>query len=62
MANFAKLDTSKYVRELIRADQLRQAERQLVALLRAGLESGEGIPVTKGYWARKRKALGGGRA
>ncbi len=50
--------SSEYVRELIRADQVRQAERQLVALLRAGLESGDGIPVDKSYWARKRKALG----
>lgn len=54
--------SSEYVRDLIRADQVRQAERQLVALLRAGLESGEGIPVTKSYWARKRKALGRSRA
>ncbi len=53
--------SSEYVRDLIRADQVRQAERQLVALLRAGLESGEGIPVTKAYWARKRKALGRSR-
>lgn len=44
------------------ASQPRQAERQLVALLRTGLESGEGIPVTKSYWARKRKALGRSRA
>jgi antitoxin ParD1/3/4 len=49
--------SSEYVRELIRADQVRQAERHLVALLRSGLESGAGIPVTKAYWARKRKAL-----
>lgn len=38
------------------------AERPLMALLRKGLESGKGIPITKSYWARKRKALGRGRA
>lgn len=53
--------SSEYVRELIRADQQRQAERELAALLRAGLESGAGIPVTTAYWTRKRKALGRGR-
>jgi antitoxin ParD1/3/4 len=54
--------SSEYVRELIRADRVRRAERELAGLLRAGLESGEGIPVTKAYWARKRKALGRRRA
>lgn len=37
-----------------------EADRQcdpLRALLRAGLESGPGIPVTPRYWAQKRKAL-----
>lgn len=54
--------SSEYVRELIRADQVRQAERRLVALLRTGLESGASIPVSKSYWARKRKALVRSRA
>jgi antitoxin ParD1/3/4 len=54
--------SSEYVRELIRADQVRQAERQLLALLRAGVQSGEPIPVTKAYWARKRRALSRRRA
>jgi len=49
--------SSEYVRELIRADQVRRAERELVALLRVGLESGEGVPVGTSYWARKRRAL-----
>lgn len=40
----------------------RYAERRLLALLRSGLESGDGIPVTRSYWARKRKALGRSRA
>jgi antitoxin ParD1/3/4 len=54
--------SSEYVRDLIRADQARQAERQLLALLRTGLESGDAVPVTKSYWVRKRKALGRNRA
>lgn len=54
--------SEEHVRDLIRAAQVRQGERELVALLRAGQESGEGIRVTKPYWARKRKALGRGRA
>lgn len=54
--------SSEYVRELIRADQVREAERKLVDLLRAGIESGEGIPATKAYWAGKRKALRRGGA
>ena len=45
----------------VRTDLGPRAERELAALLRAGLESGKGIPVTKSYWARKRKALGCGR-
>ena len=47
---------------MIRADQVREAERKLVDLLRAGIESGEGIPATKAYWAGKRKALRRGGA
>ncbi len=54
--------SSEYVRELIRADQIRRAERELACLLREGLESGEGIPVTRAYWAKKRRALARRRA
>lgn len=50
------------VRDLIRAAQLRQAERELAALLQTGRESGEGIRVTKSYWARKREVLNEGAA
>lgn len=50
--------SSEYVRELIRADQVLRAERELAELLRTGLESGQGVKVTKAYWARKRKVLG----
>jgi len=54
--------SSEYIRELIRADQVRRAERELAALLREGLESGAAIPVTQGYWTKKRKALARRRA
>lgn len=53
--------SGEYVRDLIHAAQARQAELELVALLRTGRESGEGIRVTKSYWAQKRKALRRGR-
>lgn len=49
--------SSEYVRELIRADQVRRAERELARLLREGLESGEGIPVNRSYWASKRRRV-----
>jgi antitoxin ParD1/3/4 len=48
---------SEYVRELIRADQKRQAEERLDALLLEGLNSGEPIPVTREYWEAKRRKL-----
>ncbi len=54
--------SSGYVRELIRADQVLRAERELAALLRTGLASGERVTLTKTYWACKRKALGRSRA
>ncbi len=49
--------SSEYVRELIRADQVRRAERELTLLLREGLESGEGIPASRAYWAGKRRRI-----
>lgn len=49
--------SSEYVRELIRADAVRRAERELTDLLRAGLESGPARPAGRAYWARKRRAL-----
>jgi antitoxin ParD1/3/4 len=54
--------SSEYVRELIRADQVRRAERELALLLREGLESGEGIPVNRAYWAGKRRRMARGRS
>ncbi len=49
--------SSEYVRDLIRRDQVTQAERELAVLMRAGLESGESIPVDAKYWQRKKAAL-----
>ena len=54
--------SSEYVRELIRADQVRRAERELALLLREGLESGEGSAVNRSYWAGKRRRIARGRA
>ena len=47
--------SSEYVRDLIRRDQVTQAERELAALMRAGLESGECIPVDAKYWEGKKR-------
>jgi antitoxin ParD1/3/4 len=49
--------SSEYVRELIRVDQVRRAERELALLLREGLESGEGVPVNRAYWESKRRRV-----
>jgi antitoxin ParD1/3/4 len=49
--------SSEYVRDLIRNDQVRQAEQRLAALILEGLESGPGIPVNEAYWNIKRDAL-----
>ena len=49
--------SSEYVRELIRADQVRRAERELALLLREGLESGEAISADRSYWADKRRRV-----
>lgn len=54
--------SSEYVRELIRADAVRRAERELADLMRAGLASGPAMPAGKAYWARKRRALARRRA
>ena len=48
---------SDYVRDLIRQDQVRQAERHLADLIREGLESGPSRPVDARYWAVKRAKL-----
>lgn len=46
--------SSEYVRDLIRQDQLREAERQLTDLIRSGIESGPSRPVDKTFWASRR--------
>lgn len=53
---------SDYVRDLIRQDQVRQAERHLSELVRAGLESGRSRPVDARYWAAKRATLRASRS
>lgn len=49
--------SSEYIRDLIRGDQVRQAERRLAALMLEGLESGTAVPVDESYWDNKREAL-----
>jgi antitoxin ParD1/3/4 len=49
--------SSEYVRDLIRNDQIRQAEKRLAALILEGLESGPSIPVNNDYWDSKRDAI-----
>jgi antitoxin ParD1/3/4 len=49
--------SSEYIRDLIRRDQIRQAEQRLAALMLEGLESGPAIPTDKTYWENKREAL-----
>lgn len=49
--------SSEYVRDLIRNDQLRQAELKLAALMLEGLESGPAIPTDENYWNSKREVL-----
>ena len=48
---------SEYVRELIRADQKRQAEERIDALLLEGLDSGEPVEIGPGYWEDKHRRL-----
>jgi antitoxin ParD1/3/4 len=49
--------SSEYVRDLIRNDQVRQAEQRLAALILEGLESGPAIPVNEAYWNSKRDVI-----
>ena len=48
---------SEYVRDLIRADQAKAADRRLEELLLEGLNSGEPIEVTPEFWEQKRRDL-----
>ena len=45
---------SDYMRELIRQDQVRAAERRLADLIGEGIASGESVPIDADYWARKK--------
>ena len=49
--------SSEYVRELIRRDRVAAAKRQLAAMMREGLESGDGSTVDRQFWAKKKAAL-----
>jgi len=51
------VNLSEYVRELIRSDQAKAAERRLEKLLLEGLGSGEPIEVTPEFWEQKRRDL-----
>jgi antitoxin ParD1/3/4 len=48
---------SEYMRELIRADQKRNTEERIDALLLEGLDSGTPISVTNEYWDEKKRKL-----
>lgn len=49
--------SSEYVRDLIRQDQERKAERQLAQMLADGLASGPALPATPEFWAERRAKL-----
>ncbi len=48
---------SEYFRQLVRADQKRQANERLEALLLEGLESGTATPMTDQDWQAVRSAV-----
>ena len=52
---------SEFIRELVRTDQKRKAEKQLEHLLLDGLKSGKATPMTKKEWAELRKRVLEGR-
>ena len=49
---------SEYIRELIRADQKRNAQERIDTLLLEGLDSGKPVAVTPEYWEEKKRRLG----
>jgi antitoxin ParD1/3/4 len=53
----SRLCRSRYVRELIRADQKRKIEDRINTLLLEGLDSGQPIPFTAEYWEEKKRRL-----
>jgi antitoxin ParD1/3/4 len=48
---------SEYIRELIRADQKRNAQERIDTLLLEGLGSGKPVAVTPEYWEEKKSRL-----
>jgi len=48
---------SEYIRQLIRDDQKRTAEKRLETLLLEGIESGEPLEVSDEWWQAKRAKL-----
>ena len=48
---------SEYIRDLIRADQKRNAHERIDTLLLEGLDSGKPIAVTPEYWEEKKRRL-----
>jgi antitoxin ParD1/3/4 len=48
---------SEYIRELIRADQKRNAQERIDTLLLDGLDSGKPVAVTPEYWEEKKRRL-----
>jgi antitoxin ParD1/3/4 len=50
-------NVSEYVHDLIRADQKRNAEERVDALLLEGLDSGDAAVVTPEYWYEKKRKL-----
>lgn len=49
--------SSEYVRDLIRQDLVRQAERRLAQLLAEGVASGPAEVVTPEFWSARRAKL-----
>lgn len=48
---------SEYIRHLIRQELERVAKTKIEALLLEGLDSGESIEITDGWWEQKRTEL-----
>ncbi len=48
---------SEYPRDLIRADQRRQTQARVDAVLLEGLDSGEPVTASDDYWEQKKRRL-----
>ncbi|MEY4209711.1 MAG: hypothetical protein RLZ92_89 [Pseudomonadota bacterium] len=49
--------SEEYLRDLVRKDQVNQAEQRLARLILDGLESGPAQLIDDNYWQQKRNAL-----